>query len=131
MWTNVINQSIEHALSSVMQDSSSSGNSPRRKPAAQQGPGSSAHFVASLMAANLCCADCGQANPNWVSLNLGVLICITCSGAHRSMGVHVSKVRSLTLDVLSTEDYEFLGAVGNERANSVWEGTLGDRKSKR
>lgn len=43
------------------------------------------------------------------------------------MGVHVSKVRSLTLDVLSAEDYELLSAIGNERANSVWEATLGEQ----
>lgn len=36
--------------------------------------------------------------PDWASINLGILVCIECSGIHRSLGVHVSKVRSLTLD---------------------------------
>jgi hypothetical protein len=43
------------------------------------------------------------------------------------MGVHVSKVRSLTLDVLAREDYEFLSAMGNEKANSVWEANLDEQ----
>ncbi|KAG7294825.1 hypothetical protein JYU34_022805, partial [Plutella xylostella] len=46
---------------------------------------------------NTCC-DCGGANPAWASINLGITLCIECSGIHRSLGVHHSKVRSLTLD---------------------------------
>jgi len=38
------------------------------------------------------CADCGKPDPDWVSLNLGILVCLECSGVHRSLGVHVSKV---------------------------------------
>lgn len=51
-----------------------------------------------LTEANPCCADCGQEPAEWVSINIGCLLCIECSGIHRSLGVHESKVRSLALD---------------------------------
>ena len=44
------------------------------------------------MPGNSVCADCGSPEPDWASLNLGVLLCIECSGIHRKKGVHVSKV---------------------------------------
>jgi hypothetical protein len=57
-----------------------------------RGPGSSDPLVRQLAEANPACADCGAPRPDWVSLNLGVVMCIGCSGIHRSLGVHVSKV---------------------------------------
>jgi Arf-GAP/coiled-coil/ANK repeat/PH domain-containing protein len=41
---------------------------------------------------NTICADCGASEPDWASLNLGALLCIECSGVHRNLGVHISKV---------------------------------------
>lgn len=35
-------------------------------------------------------------DPDWISINMGLLMCIQCSGVHRSMGVHISKVLLLT-----------------------------------
>lgn len=43
------------------------------------------------------CADCGAPEPDWASLNLGVLVCIECSGVHRNLGVHISKVNFIDL----------------------------------
>ncbi|KAI7727280.1 hypothetical protein M8C21_026941 [Ambrosia artemisiifolia] len=72
------------------------------------------------------CADCGAPDPDWACLNLGVLVCIECSGVHRNLGVHISKVRSLTLDVKVWEPsvITLFQALGNAFANSVWEELL-------
>lgn len=44
------------------------------------------------------------ADPTWLSTNLGILTCIECSGIHRELGVHYSRMQSLTLDVLGTSE---------------------------
>ncbi|DBB01590.1 TPA: hypothetical protein ACH3X1_000238 [Trebouxia sp. C0004] len=78
------------------------------------------------VAGNAVCCDCGSPEPDWASLNLGTLLCIECSGIHRKKGVHISKVRSLTLDV-KVWDEAVLGMmerIGNDVANEAWEAEL-------
>lgn len=76
---------------------------------------------------NRWCADCNsESKTEWVSINLGIVLCIECSGIHRSLGTHISKVRSLTLDTtsFSTDIVEVLLQIGNRISNMVWEATL-------
>uniref|UniRef100_A0A8C5WY67 Arf-GAP with coiled-coil, ANK repeat and PH domain-containing protein n=1 Tax=Laticauda laticaudata TaxID=8630 RepID=A0A8C5WY67_LATLA len=67
------------------------------------------------------CCDCGQADPRWASINLGILLCIECSGIHRSLGVHCSKVRSLTLDSWEPELLKLMCELGNATMNQIYE----------
>ncbi|XP_042640178.1 arf-GAP with GTPase, ANK repeat and PH domain-containing protein 1 isoform X12 [Tyto alba] len=67
------------------------------------------------------CVDCEAQNPDWASLNLGALMCIECSGIHRNLGTHLSRVRSLDLDDWPLELIKVMSSIGNELANSVWE----------
>ncbi|XP_056613370.1 BAR_ACAPs and ArfGap_ACAP domain-containing protein [Triplophysa dalaica] len=67
------------------------------------------------------CCDCGEAEPRWASLNLGITMCIECSGIHRSLGVHLSKVRSLTLDSWEPEQVKLQCILGNDVINSIYE----------
>uniref|UniRef100_A0A8P4GMJ8 Arf-GAP with SH3 domain, ANK repeat and PH domain-containing protein 1 n=1 Tax=Dicentrarchus labrax TaxID=13489 RepID=A0A8P4GMJ8_DICLA len=70
------------------------------------------------------CCDCGATDPRWISTNLGVLTCIECSGIHREMGVHVSRIQSLELDKLGTSELLLARNVGNCSFNEIMEASL-------
>ncbi|XP_034555512.1 arf-GAP with SH3 domain, ANK repeat and PH domain-containing protein 2b [Notolabrus celidotus] len=76
------------------------------------------------MSGNNGCCDCGAPAPTWLSTNLGVLICIECSGIHREMGVHYSRIQSLDLDVLGTSELLLAKNVGNASFNEIMEADL-------
>ncbi|KAM9361683.1 arf-GAP with SH3 domain, ANK repeat and PH domain-containing protein 1 [Symphorus nematophorus] len=76
------------------------------------------------MPGNNNCCDCGAPDPGWLSTNLGILTCIECSGIHREMGVHVSRIQSLSLDSLGTSDLLLARNVGNSGFNEILEANL-------
>jgi len=93
----------------------------------EESPGKLLQVLRDADQGNCWCADCGSGvKTEWVSINLAIILCIECSGIHRSLGTHISKVRSLTLDINSftTDIVELLLLVGNRVSNMVWEAKL-------
>jgi len=70
------------------------------------------------------CADCGTRAPTWASTNLGIFVCLRCSGIHRSMGTHISKVKSTSLDKWTPEQVESMQKMGNAKSNAIYEANL-------
>lgn len=95
---------------------------PSERKGAVEGPGRECGFG---VGARVCSAGSQfltpSPDPTWASLNLGALICIECSGIHRNLGTHLSRVRSLDLDDWPRELTLVLTAIGNDMANRVWE----------
>ena len=105
------------------------------QPAGQSAGGSgysSSHaaFVERVRRANPRCADCGTPGADWAVINAGVVICIQCSGIHRSLGVHVSKVRSLALDRWPRALRLLMDGVGNAKFNAVFEANVPPDRAK-
>ncbi len=116
-WIGAIRDCTEKLITGLSQESKSSEDSASGAIPSED--------IVNIQKANPVCADCASSNPEWASINLGVLLCIECSGIHRSLGVHVSKVRSLTLDSWTPASIALLKDLGNDAANKVWEAELG------
>src|SRR3954471_18762554 len=64
--------------------------------------------------ANDRCCDCGAPSPQWASPKFGVFICLNCAGIHRGLGVHISFVRSITMDAFKNAEIQRMELGGNE-----------------
>ena len=73
---------------------------------------------------NKYCADCKMPNPNWASLNIGIFICIKCCGCHRQLGVQISRIKSIDLDIWPEDSLELFQYINNQIANNYWEYNL-------
>ena len=79
------------------------------------------NYIRQIPSNELCC-DCGSQNDvTWLSTNFGLIVCIECSGIHREMGVHISKIQSLTLDHIGTSQLLVSRTMSNEGFNKVME----------
>ncbi|XP_076253397.1 centaurin gamma 1A isoform X3 [Rhynchophorus ferrugineus] len=109
-WVTAIEQQI---LNSLQLNETSKAKNPNEAASIQS--------IKNRVPGNGYCVDCDAPNPVWASLNLGVLMCIECSGIHRNLGSHISRVRSLDLDEWPPGNQSVMLAIGNTLANSVWE----------
>ncbi|CAJ0941977.1 unnamed protein product, partial [Mesorhabditis belari] len=120
-WVREAERQIGRALETVMSDPAGKKESAQMTNARENSNKIEVSAILNHVGNNRC-ADCGSTSDvTWVSLNLGIVICIECAGIHRELGVHISRIRSLTLDNTSSEQLAIVLALGNNTANQIWE----------
>ncbi|XP_037550393.1 arf-GAP with SH3 domain, ANK repeat and PH domain-containing protein 1 isoform X3 [Nematolebias whitei] len=118
-WISVLTNSKEEALNMAFRGEPSSGGEDGLEDLTKAIIEDVLH-----MPGNEVCCDCGVADPKWLSTNLGILTCIECSGIHREMGVHISRIQSMELDKLGTSELLLAKNIGNSSFNEIMEANL-------
>lgn len=128
-WMAVLNNTLEHLFNKHMAPGESTEESSEVK-SMNELTKRIIDYIKSLPGNHQCC-DCNAPSPPWISTNLGILVCIQCSGLHRELGVQHSRVRSLVLDNMCTAELLVAHRMGNYAFNEVAEESLpGDKKLK-
>ncbi|KAH1012346.1 ARF GTPase-activating protein Git [Dendroctonus ponderosae] len=76
------------------------------------------------------CGDCGATDPTWASVNKGILLCTQCCSIHRSLGRHITQVKSLLKSTWNPNQLNMVTTLNNNGANNIWEHTLLENGSK-
>ncbi|XP_034329441.2 arf-GAP with SH3 domain, ANK repeat and PH domain-containing protein 2 isoform X4 [Magallana gigas] len=124
-WISVLNNAKEEVLLKAFQDNT---NCPAINQNVRELRASIIDRIKGLPGNEVCC-DCGGKDPEWLSTNYGILICLECCGIHRQLGVHISRTQSLVIDELGTSQLLLARVVGNDCFNEVFEGKIFDDDS--